>query len=460
MGGRIWRSLRAVGADESGQSLVIVALSMTVVIAIAAFAIDVGTWYAKHHQAQVAADAAALAAANCLANSGSGKTCTSTSDVTDAQNVAVTYAADNGITITTSQVNVDTANDTVSVQASPAAPAFFANLFGIHSSTQTANSEAGWTAGSSSSACTSPSSGQCAAIYAGNTACSGSGISLQLGSGAGFGVTVEGGVHSEGQANLVNAGFTWAAGSTFTVTNSCYTGSNAPNFSGKQSTVVASEPWPINYGAAPYFSACTTNCTTVSGVPNVPPYCTQATTSTSGYVFQTINPGQSNASPEPPGANQVYCSIGTGNSKDPSTWNGTFQFLIALPVGTQNGNQSSCTSFQVDTFIGGNMTFPGTGNGPSGVCLKPDMFNCVMYSTGTIQMSNAGSFYWLGDIFDPTGTVDFGSAGSGISAATASGMVESLNFYDQNASLNLVGDGPMSSTSTSTTSSGSDTLLQ
>jgi Putative Flp pilus-assembly TadE/G-like len=467
-------ALRRLRADESGQSLIIVALSMTLVVAVAAFAIDVGTWYAKHHQAQVVADSAALAAANCLANPGHSTTmnihgtvtavpaCSSGTDTADATTVAEDYAAANGITVTSSDISFTPSTNPTEIEVNPhiSGPTFFANLIGIHATTESASAGAGWTAGSSSSACTNPSSGQCAAIYAGNTACSGSGISLQLGSGAGFGVTVEGGVHSEGQANLVNAGFNWGAGSTFTVTKSCYTSSNAPNFSGKQSTVVASEPWPINYGAAPYFSACTTNCTTVSGVPNVPPYCTQATTSASGYVFQTINPGQANASPEPPGANQVYCSIGTGNSKDPSTWNGTFQFLIALPVGTQNGSQSSCTSFQVDTFIGGNMQFPGTGNGPSGVCLKPDMFNCVMYSTGTIQMSNAGSFYWLGDIFDPTGTVDFGSAGSGISAATASGMVESLNFYDQNASLNLVGDGPMSSTSTSTTTTGTDTLLQ
>jgi Flp pilus assembly protein TadG len=461
MDGRIWRSLRGVATDESGQSLVIIALSMTVVIAVSAFAIDVGSWYAKHHQAQVAADAAALAAADCLANSGSGKTCTSTSDVTDATNVAVAYAAKNGITINANQVTVNPTSGTVLVNASPAAPAFFANLFGIHSSPQSASSEAGWKAGSTSSACTSPSSGQCAAIYAGNTACSGSGQSLQLGSGGqGFSMTVNGGVHSEGQATLANASISWQGSSTFTVGQSCYTSSTAPTLSNKKGTVGPNQPWPINYGAAPYFAACTTNCTTVSGVPNVPPYCTQATTSPSGYVFQTLNAGGSNASPEPPGANQVYCSIGTGNSKDPSTWNGTFQFLIALPVGTQWGSQSTCTSFQVDTFIGGNMTFPGTGNGPSGVCLKPDMFNCVMYSTGTIQMSNSGAFYWLGDIFDPTGTAQFGSASSGIQVSTSSGMIESWNFYDVNSSLTLTGDGPMSSTSTTTSSGGNDSLLQ
>jgi hypothetical protein len=452
-------ALRRLCADESGQSLIIVALSMTVVIAISAFAIDVGTWYAKHHQAQVATDAAALAAANCLANSGPGKTCTSTSDVTDATNVAVTYAADNGITINANQVTVNPTSGTVLVSASPAAPAFFANLFGIHSSIQKASSTAGWKAGSTSSACTNPSSGQCAAIYAGNTACSGSGQSLQLGSGQGFSVTVDGGVHSEGQATLTNASIAWQGSSTFTVGQSCYTSSTAPTLSNKKATVSPNQPWPINYAAAPYFTACTTNCTTVSGVPNVPPYCTQA--STNNFVFKTLNAGSQNASPEDPIANNVYCSIGTGNSKDPSTWNGTFQFLIALPVGTQWGSQSTCTSFLVDTFIGGNMTFPGTGDGPSGVCLKPDIYNCIMYSTGTIQMSNSGAFYWLGDIFDPTGTVQFGSASSGIQVSTSSGMIESWNFYDVNSSLTLTGDGPIPSTSSSSSSSGGiDSLLQ
>jgi len=55
---------------EGGQSLVIVILAMTLIVAIAALAIDVSQWYATRHQAQVAADAAALAGANCMADGG------------------------------------------------------------------------------------------------------------------------------------------------------------------------------------------------------------------------------------------------------------------------------------------------------------------------------------------------------------------------------------------------------
>jgi Flp pilus assembly protein TadG len=456
MGGRIWRSLRAVGADESGQSLVIVALSMTVVIAIAAFAIDVGTWYAKHHQAQVAADAAALAAANCLANSGSGKTCTSTSDVTDAQNVAVTYAADNGITITASQVNVDTANDTVSVQASPAAPAFFANLFGIHSSTQTANSEAGWTATSTTSTCTLATQSQCAAIYAGSTSCAGGGNGVEIGtpSSGGTAPVISGVVHSEGSMSFSNATMTASA---LTVAGSCYTSGNLPNNNHMTATQVASQPWPVNYAASPYFTACTTNCISVNGIANVPPYCTQASTGTSGYAFTNIN-----GNPELPVANNVYCSIGTGNSKDPSTWNGPINFQASMPVNQQdNTGISSCPGFAVDTFIGGTMTFLGQYGGGMNACMKPYLDNCLIYSTGTVVIENSGGFFWTGDIFDPVGTIQLGSASSGgLNSGSSSGLLEGLNVTLQNASLTMTGDGPPATVTSGGSSTGTDTLLQ
>ncbi len=42
--------------------------SMVVMLGMAALGIDVATWYTEHHQTQVVADSAALAAANCLAH--------------------------------------------------------------------------------------------------------------------------------------------------------------------------------------------------------------------------------------------------------------------------------------------------------------------------------------------------------------------------------------------------------
>ncbi len=101
--------LRRARREESGQSLIIVAFAMVVVIGISAMAIDVASWYVKHHQAQVVADAAALAAANCLANPNKGPApqCTSGTDTTTATTVAQAYGTDNGVTLAPNQIHVD-----------------------------------------------------------------------------------------------------------------------------------------------------------------------------------------------------------------------------------------------------------------------------------------------------------------------------------------------------------------
>ena len=104
--GALRTALRRLHAEEAGQSLVILALAMVVMLGMAALGIDVATWYTEHHQTQVVADSAALAAANCLAHPNvgpSGASCSSSTDTTDATNVAIAYAAANGVTITASQ---------------------------------------------------------------------------------------------------------------------------------------------------------------------------------------------------------------------------------------------------------------------------------------------------------------------------------------------------------------------
>ncbi|HWD70671.1 MAG TPA: pilus assembly protein TadG-related protein, partial [Solirubrobacteraceae bacterium] len=62
------QALRSFRGDESGQSLIVIVSAMTVLLGIAAFAIDTANWMVRHHDAQVVADSAALAAAQCLAN--------------------------------------------------------------------------------------------------------------------------------------------------------------------------------------------------------------------------------------------------------------------------------------------------------------------------------------------------------------------------------------------------------
>src|ERR1700756_3894715 len=86
---------------EQGQSLILMLVALTALFAFAALAIDVGQWYEKHHQAQVAADSAALAAANCLATA----KCTSTASGGDASNLATSYASSNGVPATSVSIS-------------------------------------------------------------------------------------------------------------------------------------------------------------------------------------------------------------------------------------------------------------------------------------------------------------------------------------------------------------------
>jgi hypothetical protein len=434
---------------------------------VAAFSIDGATWMAKHHQAQVVADSAALAAANCLANPGRSSSivlngiattipaCSSSTDTADAQTVAVDYAAANRLTISTSNVRVNTASGTVSVTAPASSPGIFAAVFGLSQTTQSANAAAGWTAGSSAS-CSASNASQCSAVYSGNTACpstssptaSQSPVSgFQDGNtGGGATPTVNGVVHSQGGITIQNSGPSFNGTPPLTVAGNCYTSGNMPDYG--KATQVASQPWPINYAASPYFTACTTTCTTVSGVANVPPYCTQATTSSTGFNFTNVN-----NNPELPVSGNVYCSIGTGTPSNPATWNGAIQIQANDPA-------SGCSStYPKVTFIGGNISFITNNGGGTSICLSPQLDNCLMYSTGNVNIYN-GTFQWTGNIFDPGGTIQLGSQSAGGDSDTStSGMLEGWNVYLINVTLNLTGDGPIPGSSSSS-SGGSDSLLQ
>lgn len=458
--------LRRLHRDESGQSLIVIITSMLVLLGMAAYGIDAASWMVRHHQAQLTADSAALAAAHCLADPGVSGTiningtttavpaCSSTADTSDAQTDAVDYAKANGLSITASNVVIN--NNKVNVTVPAPSSATFAAMFGLGSTTQTAVAQAGWTAGSSYT-CSAATTDQCAAVYAGNTACpstnspsaSQSPVSgFQDGNtGGGATPTVNGVVHSEGGITIENSGPSFNGVPPLTVAGNCYTSSNMPDYG--HATEVASQPWPINYAASPYFTACTTNCTTVNGIANVPPYCTQATTSSTGYDFTNVN---DNA--DLPVSGNVYCAIGTGTASNPATWNGAIQIEANYP-------SSGCGStYPQVTFIGGNISFITDNGGGTSICLSPDLDNCLMYSTGNINIYN-GTFNWTGNIFDPSGTIQLGSQGAGgDSDSSSSGMLEGWNVYMINATLNLTGDGPAPGSSGSGGAVGSDSLLQ
>lgn len=467
MGPRLRKLLRRLRDEEAGQSLVVIVSSLAVLMGMAGLGIDAASWMVNHHRTQVVADSAALAAAQCLADPGHASTidingtettvpaCTSSTDTTDAQTVAVDYAAANGLAITSADVTVNTTNGTVSVSATGISPGIFASVFGIGSTRQAAAAQAGWTAGATDT-CTASSAGQCAAIYSGNTACpSTSSPSASQSPQPGFqdgntngGATpkIDGVVHSEGGITIVNSGPSFNGSPPLTVSGSCYSSSNMPDYGNAVS--VPSQTWPINYAQSPYFAPCTTNCATVSGIGGVPSYCTQATTSSSGFDFTNVD-----NNPELPVSGNVYCSIGSGNPSDPATWNGPVQIQANDPPG-------GCGStYPQVTFIGGNISFITDNGGGTTICLSPDLYNCLMYSTGNVNIYN-GKFSWTGNIFAPTGTVQLGSQSSGgDSDKSSSGMIEAWNVYMVNATLELTGDGPAPGSSSSSVG-GSETLLR
>lgn len=116
------RRIRKLIKEESGQALVMVALMIGVLGGFAALVVDVGYMYAQKSELQSAADAAALAGAITL-----GKT-----SAADVNGTVVKYLSDNLDEAYTydpaTDLVIDTANKTVKVSVSQAAPKFFAGI--------------------------------------------------------------------------------------------------------------------------------------------------------------------------------------------------------------------------------------------------------------------------------------------------------------------------------------------
>ena len=346
---------------EGGQSLVVVIVSLGVLVGMAAFGIDTATWMVKRHHDQVVADAAALAAANCLAHPSSTPTsmvingsqtsvpaCSTGSDATDATTVAVDYAAANGLTIATSNVNVDTKGGTVTVTAPSTSPGFFARLFGIDQASQLAAATASWRSGLQN--CTNPGSNSaCGFLFANDSSCSSSsGITLSnAGTVSVTGTSVSNGNlggRTNGTVSLGTASYGPGSGCE---NNVQYNGHNPWSSPPTQASQVYS--YPINY--ANDFPACGSSNDPCQGgtgpLAGYPSFCTNAA--------QNITLG-SGASGGNPVNDNVYCASGTGKPFDPSTWNGTITISLS-------SNQTL-----YDTFVGGSISFSGIGNSVLSAC--------------------------------------------------------------------------------------------
>jgi hypothetical protein len=120
---------------EGGQSIVFVALGLTVIVGLCALVIDVGSWFREQRHLQVAADAAALAGAQDLPNTGV------------ATSTAAAYASNNvsGLdawTPTFPATSPCAASACIDVRLSKAAPGYFSRIFDLSSVTVHAHARA------------------------------------------------------------------------------------------------------------------------------------------------------------------------------------------------------------------------------------------------------------------------------------------------------------------------------
>jgi Putative Flp pilus-assembly TadE/G-like len=121
-------------SNERGQSMVLMLVFVTVLIAIAGAVVDVGSWYRTHRTMQATADASALAGAQELPDSPG-----------NAIAHALDYAKRNQGGVTGSDIEitgVNNPNDTIKVTARTAAPGVFTRLMGIDSVTARASAKA------------------------------------------------------------------------------------------------------------------------------------------------------------------------------------------------------------------------------------------------------------------------------------------------------------------------------
>jgi Flp pilus assembly protein TadG len=245
------------------------AISMTAIVAMAAFVIDVGSWYQVSRQVQAAADAGATAAANDLPASPS-----------QAASDATTYVNKNISGATTTTVTPYSGDPTkVKVTVSINAPTFFAKIFGINSVPVTASSAAKRVNG-----------GGKWAIFADSTACGSGGFND-----SGSNITVAGGTRTNSSFTMSGSNNTFGV-STYGGPNNCSlsksgssdTFNGAANPTADATNYPWPEPWPqsaaeiATYGigctfSGTNFSYSTSNSTIPSGT-----YCETGSVSISG----------------------------------------------------------------------------------------------------------------------------------------------------------------------------------
>lgn len=378
---------------------------MLVLIGMSALGIDVGQWYLKHHQAQVVADAAALAAANCLATS----QCTQSSD---AVTVADAYAASQ---VTISNVTIN--GSSVKVTAQGKVWSSFAALFGIPSVTASANATAGYTTIPGNSwPCASAGSTSCMSLFAGNTTCPAASSTPPTDLGLDLVINDSGGGSST-MSNTYTNGYYYngASSGTYTVTGPSCGGDSVSKWSNTQFTTTSGPiPYPVVW---------------------TKPACTSSNTATSWTTSTVTAPGVYCVTASPSGCTSTSTGTGDINVTLSSLPSGAYEFVG--PCVIVNGSNPNVSNIQGQPLVYGtsNITTYATSSSLP-TCKLNDGSNGV--STWFVGSNGAVD----APIFDQCGTFDVP-----VNSTSYTGYVEAWNIViEKNGSV--TGDGPTSSGTT------------
>lgn len=442
----------ALAREERGQSLVVIVIAMTLIVAVAALAIDASSWFAKHHQAQVTADAAALAAANYMGTAIAAGTAPATASPTGTT-TAVSYASRNGLPISSGNVTIDTGGQTVTVTVPTTGSLFFAGISLGSGPSISAHATASWKIQD----CTSAGS-DCAFAYAADNVCSGNtgvtssagttqhGITIsKSGTGNNGGVSITGDVVSASNITLnVNGNPQFTGSAAYSNATGCLPSSPsslAPPFANAYKEAIKTE-YPIDYrtiypacpGRSSLFGPVTCVQDPNNSSVSFPSYCTAADDSTSSALtLSSVN------------NNDVYCDAGSGTTTDPSTWNGT----ITVTAGGQGGTlNATYLAGAVNLQIPSNTTNvgPAAGNkllayGAECNATTPPLSFCPATATATttpaISITTTGNSGISGDFFAPGGVIDAAMGGN----PTLTGFLEGWDVV-YNAHGTVIGEGP------------------
>ena len=396
------KRIQAAIHHESGQSLVVVVLALIVIMGVSALAIDVSGWFVTRHHAQVAADAAALAAANYMAtSSGQGS-------VTTATGYARQYVADNGFNGNNATVTVNTSAATVTVTVPTTGSIFFARALGFGPPNISATAVASYETGSSPYA-----------LFAGGTCTSGGGTGIDLNLN---GHTTLGGVHSNGDLSGTIGTNTSVNLNTLSTGDGCL--DSLQNGNNGKSTVPDvpspnNAPYPVNYQSP--------NCTinNVNCYFPVAPAATPQCTYTAGDAIPSDLTGLITSS-----QGNITINGSIGSSASP--------VVLCAPSGTITVATNNTTYY--GTLYAETVDLNGEG-----ITLYPPPDELGIYETGTTTVQlNPGQGNGVGSnndvlenafIFAPNTTVTLGGN-------NGSGFIEAQSITVSGNNWQFVGTGP------------------